>query len=102
GASHAIGPPPLLSGHLRGQGLGLAPQEHRQLPLAAGLVEAQDVDVAVVALDLEVAIVSSRPLVVAFHDFDRAPIKMKASRRPDSAMVGKTFDLYPHANLSQI
>jgi len=36
----------------------LRPPEHRLLPFAAGLVEAQDVDVAVVVLDLELAIVS--------------------------------------------
>jgi hypothetical protein len=70
-------------------------QEHRQLPFAARLVAAQDVDAVVVALDLDGTIVSAGPLV-AFNDVDPAPTQMKSSRRCHSAMVGNAFNLYPH------
>ena len=40
--------------------------EHRQLPLRTTLVEAQNVQIAIVAFDLEVAIVWSEPLIDVF------------------------------------
>jgi hypothetical protein len=51
--------------------IGLA-LEHHQLPLRTTLVEAQNVQITVVAFDLEVAIVWSIPLIDVFDDFDGA------------------------------
>src|SRR5262249_18934908 len=70
--------------------------KHRQLPFTAGLVEAQDVDVAVVALDLEVTIISPVPLVVALDDFDLAPTEMQSSRQFNSTIIGNAFNMHPH------
>jgi hypothetical protein len=68
--------------------------EHHQLPLRKTLVEAQNVQIAVVAFDLEIAIVRSIPLIDVFDDFDLAPIKPNAYRHFE--MVGAAFDLYLH------
>ena len=80
--------------------------EHRQLPLRTTLVEAQNVQIAVVAFDLEVAIVWSVPLIDGFDDFDLARIEPKAHRLFHAQMVSAALDLYlhncllPHPNFS--
>ncbi len=54
--------------------------EHRQLPLRTTLVKAQNVQIAIVAFDLEVAIVLSVPLIDVFDDFDLVvPLPQKGS-----------------------
>src|SRR6266545_799913 len=73
--------------------IGLA-LEHHQLPLRTTLVEAQNVQITVVAFDLEVAIVWSIPLIDVFDDFDLAPIKPNAYRHFE--MVGAALNLYLH------
>jgi hypothetical protein len=60
------------------------------------LVEAQNVQIAVVALDLEVAVVRPIPLIVDFDDFDLAPTEPKAHRRFNPEMAGAALDLYLH------
>src|SRR5260370_20016980 len=70
--------------------------EHRQVPLRTALVEAQNVQIAVVAFDLEVAIVWSIPLIDGFDDFDLARIQPKAHRHFDPEMAGAALDLYLH------
>jgi hypothetical protein len=59
--------------------MGTRALEHRQLPLRTALVEAQNVQIAVIAFDLEVAIVWSIPLIDNFDDFDLAPTEPKAT-----------------------
>jgi hypothetical protein len=76
--------------------MGARALEHRQLPLRAALVEAQNVQIAVVALDLEVAEFRPIPLIVDFDDFDLAPTELKAHRRFDPEMAGAALDLYLH------
>ena len=50
--------------------MGAPALKHCQLPLPTILFETQNVQIAVVAFDLEVAIVSSIPLIDGFDDFD--------------------------------
>ena len=61
--------------------------EHRQLPFPTSLVEAQNVQIAVVAFQLEVAIVWSVPPIDVFDDLDLARIEPKAHWHSDAAMV---------------
>jgi hypothetical protein len=75
---------------------GSRPLEHRQLPLRTTLVEAQNVQIAVIAFDLEVAIVWSIPLIDVFDDFDLAPIEPKAHGHFDPEMASAVLDLYLH------
>jgi len=70
--------------------------EHRQLPLRTTLVEAQNVQIAIVAFDLEVAIVWSEPLIDVFDDFDLARIDPKAHGHFDAEVAGAALDLYRH------
>src|SRR5256885_13485935 len=76
--------------------MGARALEHRQLPLRTTLVEAQNVQIAVVAFDLEVAIIWSMPLIDGFDNFDLAPIKPKAHRHFDPEKAGAALDLYLH------
>ena len=76
--------------------MGARALEHHQLPLRTTLVEVQNVQVAVVAFDLEVAIVWSIPLIDGFDDFDLAPAEPKAHRHFDPEMAGTALDLYLH------
>src|SRR6266851_8764165 len=77
---------------------GSRPLEHRQLPLRTTLVEAQNVQIAVVAFDLEIAIVWSIPLVDVFDDFDLTPVELKAHRHFDPETAGAALDLYLHGS----
>src|SRR5262249_28041902 len=70
--------------------------KHRQLPLRPTLFETQDVQIGVVAFDLEVAIVWSIPLIDDFDDFDLAPAEPKARRHFEPEMAGARLDLYLH------
>jgi hypothetical protein len=70
--------------------------EHRQLPLCTTLVESQNVQIAIIAFDLEVAIVWSEPLIDVFDDFDLARIDPKAHRQFDAEVAGAALDLYRH------
>src|SRR6266849_10545092 len=54
--------------------------KHRQFPVTASLVEAKNIEIAVVALDLEVVIISSRPRIDGFDDFDDAPVQPNPPR----------------------
>src|SRR5436309_8725759 len=92
---------PRGAGYAISHGTGLAAVgrpalEHRQLPLRTALVEAQNVQIAVIAFDLEVAIVWSIPLIDGFDDFDLARIEPKAHRHFDAEMAGAALDLYLH------
>jgi hypothetical protein len=73
--------------------------EHRQLPLHATLVEAQNVQIAVVAFNLEVAIVWSIPLIDDFDNFGLTSIEPKAHRHSDAEMASAALDLYLHNRL---
>jgi hypothetical protein len=76
--------------------MGARALEHRQLPLRTALVEAQNVQIAVLVFDLEVAIVWSIPLIDGFDDFDLACIEPKAHRHFDPKMASAALDLYLH------
>ena len=76
--------------------MGAPALKHRQLPLPTILFETQNVQIAVVAFDLEVAIVSSIPLIDGFDDFDLAPTEPKAHWHFEPEMAGATLDLYLH------
>jgi hypothetical protein len=56
----------------------------------------QNVQIAVVAFDLEVAIVWSVPPIDVFDDFDRARIEPKAHRHFDAEIASTMLDLYLH------
>src|SRR6266566_2886247 len=70
--------------------------KHRQFPVVASLVKAKNVEIAVVALDLEVVIVSSRPSIDGFDDFDDAPIQPNALRLLNTAVASIALDFNPH------
>jgi hypothetical protein len=76
--------------------MGAPALKHRQLPLPTILFETQNVQIAVVAFDLEVAIVSSIPLIDGFDDFDLAPTEPKAHWHFEPEMADATLDLYLH------
>jgi hypothetical protein len=76
--------------------MGAPALKHCQLPLPTILFETQNVQIAVVAFDLEVAIVSSIPLIDGFDDFDLAPTEPKAHWHFEPEMAGATPDLYLH------
>src|SRR6266481_6546094 len=70
--------------------------KHRQFPGMASLVQAKDIEIAVVALDLEVIIIPSRPSIDGFDDFDDAPIQPNALRVVDTAVASIALDFNPH------
>jgi hypothetical protein len=76
--------------------MGARAPEHCQFPFRPTLFEAQNVQIAVVAFDLEVAIVWSIPLIDGFDDFDPAPAEPKADRLFEPEMASATVDLYLH------
>ena len=59
------------------KGLRLRRLEHRQFPLGALLIQAQNIEIAVVSFDLEVAIACPRLPVDVFGDLDLAAVQMK-------------------------
>jgi hypothetical protein len=85
-----------LSEALTGWRCSVRVLEHRQLPLHATIVEAQNVQVSVVALNLEVAIVWSIPLIDGFDNFDLTSIEPKAHRHFDPEMADAVLNLYLH------
>ena len=76
--------------------MGARALEHRQFPLTTAFIDAQNVQIVVVAFDLEVAIVSSIPLIDGFDDFDLAPTEPKAHWHFEPEMADATLDLYLH------
>jgi len=84
---------PFLSVFNRHQRLTPAGGDHDQLPLVADLIKAEDVHAAVVAFDLDVAIVGSVPLIDHFRDGDSALLPRKAS---GCSEIGMDFNLNVH------
>jgi hypothetical protein len=83
-----------LSEALTGWRCGVRVLEYRQLPLHATLVEAQNVQIGVVALNLEVPIVWSIPLIDGFDNFDLTSIEPKAHRHFDPEICTCMFVLF--------
>ena len=54
--------------------------EHRKLPFGTRLIQAQNIQIAVVAFELEIAIVGSVPLIDVVDDFDGASTEPKSLR----------------------
>jgi len=71
--------------------------EHRQLPVGPTFVESQNIQISVVVLDLEVAAVTTLPLIDVFDDLGFAPIKMKLPRHFNSAITDVSFDVHPRS-----
>src|SRR6266849_596162 len=72
--------------------------EHGQLPMAVGIVDAQDVGGAVVPFDLDVAVVRPEPLIEGLDDADPRSAQAKALRHLHAAMSGVGVDANLHAN----
>src|SRR5882672_10096291 len=70
--------------------------KHRQFPVMASLVQANNIEIAVVTLDLEVVIIWPRPLIDGFDDFDDARVQPNAPRPLNSAIARIALDLNPH------
>src|SRR6266550_2272954 len=75
--------------------------EHRQLPMAVAIVDAQDVGGAVVALDLDVAVIRTEPLIEGLDDADPRSAQAKALRHRHAAMSGVGVDPNLHASGSR-
>jgi hypothetical protein len=69
--------------------------EHRQVPFGAGFVEAKNIQ-TILAPDLDVAVVSSAPLIECFENIDPVPIEMKSPRHRHSAIPGMLLDVNAH------
>ena len=69
--------------------------EHRQVPFAAGFVEAKNIQ-TIVATDLDAAVVRSAPLIECFENIDSVPIEMKSPRHRRSVIRGMLFDSNAH------
>src|SRR5215471_5467698 len=72
------------------------PLKHCQFPAVASLVAAKNVEITVVAFDLEVVIVAPRPSIDGFDDFDDTSIQPDARQLLNAAIAGIALDLYPH------
>jgi hypothetical protein len=48
--------------------------EHDQLPFQLTLVEAQDIEISIVALQFEIAVIGAMPLIEVIADLDLTPI----------------------------
>src|SRR5713226_3205818 len=72
--------------------------EHRQLPMAVAIVDAQDVGGAVVPFDLDVAVVRPEPLIEGLDDADARSAQAKALRHRHAAMSGVGVDPNLHAS----
>jgi len=68
--------------------------EHHELPNRAKLVQAQDVEISIVAPDLEVAVVSAMPLIEIIDNLDLTPVQAKSPGHFDSAVA--RMGLYPN------
>ena len=68
------------------------PVKHRQLPSARHHVVSQDVAGAVVAADLEVAMIRRQPCVENFDDLDDPAAERQSPRCLFAAMTGVAFD----------
>src|SRR6266568_1171391 len=75
--------------------------EHRQLPMAVAIVDAQDVGGAVVALDLDIALIRTEPLIEGLDDADARSTQAKALRHRHAAMSGVGVDPNLHASGSR-
>src|SRR5215207_4214006 len=76
--------------------------EHRQLPFGARFIEAKDVEASIIAPDLDVAVVSSVPLIERFENVDLIPTEMKSPGHVHSAVAGLLPDLHTHAFGSRV
>ncbi len=76
-----INPPPRA---VAGWGARVAALKHHQLPTLRGDVVPQDVDTAVVTLELEVPMVGSQPTVENLHDLDPS----SAEQQPSGSLLG--------------
>jgi len=84
----------LRAGRCRG-GLDARARERGELPVGAGLGDAQDVDGAVVAHELAIAVVAAEPLVDDFHYRDAAAVQVERARQVTSG-VAAGFDGEAH------
>ncbi len=66
--------------------------EHGQFPLGPPFIEAQYIEIAVVAFDLEVAIVRPVPYIDVFGDLNSTPIQAEPLRHR-FWMAGPGFDM---------
>jgi len=76
--------------------------EHNQLPFRSNLVEAQDVEIAVVALDLEVAVVRAMPLIEVIDHLDLTCVQAESSGHFDSAVASIGLNPNPHDCVASI
>src|SRR5947208_10816552 len=76
--------------------------EHRQIPCASALVEAQDIKSTVIAFDLHIAIVESVPLIERFDNIDTGAVQTKSSRDRHAVMICGALDLDTHSHLSTV
>src|SRR5712675_1781666 len=74
--------------------------EHRQLPILAHLIVAQDVDAPIVTLDFDVSIIRSVPLIEYFDHLDMpAAIELQAARHLHSEMADAVLDANMHTSV---
>jgi hypothetical protein len=75
-------------------GSGLGALKHDEFPPIVRLVQAEDVEVAVISPDFEVAMIRSGPPIDVLDDLNASPFQMNALRVPGTAVVA--LDIYPH------
>lgn len=82
--------------------LRLRALEHNQLPFSSNLVETQDIEMAVVTLDLEVAVVRAMPLIEVINYLDLTCIQAKSSGHFDSAVASIGLNPNSHGCVASI
>src|SRR5262249_42636042 len=69
---------------------------HRESPLGSVLVEPQDIERAVAARDLAIAVIGAEPLIEDFNDLDYATVQSESPRHGQTVGFA-AVDLYAHA-----
>src|SRR5262245_4770077 len=69
---------------------------HRESPLGSVLVEPQDIERAVGAIDLAIAVIGAEPLIEDLDDLDHASVQSE-TLRPGQTVGFAAFDLDAHA-----
>src|SRR6516164_423345 len=70
--------------------------KHNQLPFRTPFVETQNVEVAVIAYQLEVAVLRAVPFIEVVGHLDLAPVEAKAPRHLNSGMASGRLNRHAH------
>lgn len=70
--------------------------KHCQIPFTANVIEAEDIEVSVIAFDLEISVVAPMPPIHVLDDLNGASAEIESSDHVRAGMAGIGLNLEIH------